>query len=225
MAQDLLKTGQPEGTLVITNHQTAGRGQRGNRWESQPGENLTFSVILNPSFLNVKDQFYLTIVTSLSLCDYLFERLKERPQIKWPNDIMVNDRKTCGILIENSLSGETIQTSILGIGLNVNQVVFTVPRATSMRLVSGREYDLNTELGHLLGHLEKRYLQLRAGNTRDLRDAYLRNLYWLKEPHRFESGAEKFSGSIEGVDHQGRLLVTTGTKLLAFDVKEIRFID
>ena len=127
-----------EGTVVITGNQTAGRGQRGNAWFSEPGKNLTFSILIKPSFLSVKNQFYLNIAFSLGLFDYLKEVLKTEVKIKWPNDILVNGKKICGILIENHLQAQHIQHSIVGIGLNVNQHHHLLATATSMNLENGK---------------------------------------------------------------------------------------
>ena len=95
------KISQPEGTIVITKQQSRGRGQHGNSWESEPGKNLTLSLLLKPNFLAVKQQFYLTMAFSLGVCDFLTERSIGNVKIKWPNDILVNERKVAGILIEN----------------------------------------------------------------------------------------------------------------------------
>src|SRR5262249_40524297 len=112
------KSALPEGTVVITSNQYAGRGQRGNEWNSEPGMNLTFSVLLKPSSLSVKNQFFLTIIASLSVFDFLKEKQVGDLKIKWPNDILVYKKKICGMLIENSILGETINQSIIGVGLN-----------------------------------------------------------------------------------------------------------
>ena len=110
-----------EGTLVITDNQTAGKGQRGNVWEAEPRQNLTFSLILKPGFLAVSKQFYLNVVICLALKDYLMEKISRTVYIKWPNDILVHEKKISGVLIENQLQGAHISNSIVGIGLNMNQ--------------------------------------------------------------------------------------------------------
>lgn len=215
---------QPEGTVVITDHQTAGRGQRGNGWEANPGENLTFSVIVNPAFLKVVDQFNLTIITSLAVCDYLHDRLNTSIKIKWPNDVMVGPKKICGILIENSLSGENLQSSVLGIGLNVNQELFKLTSPTSMRQITGRWYELGNEFEWLLEKLEIRYMQLKSGQENSARREYLKHLYWINEKRIFASHTSEFEGTIRGVDEQGRLKIEADGREAAFDLKEIRFV-
>ena len=195
----------PEGTLVITDRQTAGRGQRGNTWESHPGMNLTFSVILKPTFLAIKDQFLLSMITSLAIRDYLAAMCSDPVFIKWPNDILVKQFKICGTLIENQLMGEQFSYAVIGIGLNVNQQLFNIPMATSLSLIVGKDFDLQDVLDGLLSHLESRYLQLRQGRAQHLREDYLKHLYRFNEHYTFQSGDDQFEGKILGIDEQGRL--------------------
>ena len=214
-----------EGSLVITNNQTAGRGQRGNTWESQAGMNLTFSVITKPTFLAVKDQFLLSMITSLAISDYL-ETITSAPvAIKWPNDILIGNLKTCGILIETQLTGEQFTAAVIGIGLNVNQQKFSVTTATSIGLVTQKVFDLQNVLEEVLSCLEARYLQLRRGKNRELREEYLKRLYRLNEQHVFQSRDEQFRGEIIGVDDQGRLRVQSGDQERRFGIKEVSFVD
>jgi BirA family biotin operon repressor/biotin-[acetyl-CoA-carboxylase] ligase len=225
LAAELLRNKDlAEGTVVITDHQTAGRGQRGNSWEADQGKNLTFSVLLNPSFLLAKDQFYLTIMVSLSIWEYLNSKLISHVKIKWPNDILINNKKACGILIENTLSGDKIQQSIVGIGLNVNQTFFSIPSPTSMKLVAHLEFELAEELNVLLEKLERYYLQLRSGKMDVLKQAYLNHLYWRGEMHRFRSNGAEFDGVIIYVEENGRLTMLCEEKEVSFDLKEISFV-
>ena len=213
-----------EGTIVITNNQTAGKGQRGNIWEAEPGKNLTFSIILKPSFLLATDQFYLTIVVSLALRDFLTARLTAEVKIKWPNDILVVNKKICGILIENSLSVDAIQHSIIGIGLNVNQKIFSITGPTSMGLSAEHDFDLVWELNLLLEKFEGYYLLLRSGKKEWLKQEYLNHLYWIGEPHEFRAKDEQFIGVITGVDKNGRLTIMRDGKEISADLKEITFV-
>lgn len=113
------------GTVIATHNQTAGRGQRGNTWEAQPGENLTFSILLRPLHISPRDQFAISEIVSVAIVNVLRNYITTQPiAIKWPNDIYVNDLKICGILIENALSASCITHSIAGIGINVNQQHF-----------------------------------------------------------------------------------------------------
>lgn len=213
----------PDGSLVITDQQKSGRGQRGNTWESQPGMNLTFSLILKPAFLPVKDQFLLSIITSLAIRDYLAEILKDTVEIKWPNDILVNEFKICGILIENQITGDRFNNVIVGIGLNVNQTQFASPAATSLAIVSGSFYDLQDVLEGLLSAIEARYLQLRQNHGQQLRDDYLAHLYRLRKAATFAVNGQLIEGEISGVDEQGKLRVTISGQEKSFDTKEIAF--
>ena len=213
-----------DGTVVITANQTAGRGQRGNTWFVEPGKNLTFSIFVKPTFLQVQDQFYLNIAFSLGLHDYLSEVVVKKVNVKWPNDILVNEKKICGILIENHLRGQHIQHSIVGIGLNVNQENFSLPSATSLKLETTTEYKLDETLADLLLHLENRFMQLRTNQTQKLLASYLNVLYRKGEEHAFKTGDEVFSGTISGIDVTGKLEIQTENGFRYFGVKEVEFI-
>ncbi|MFZ6011863.1 MAG: biotin--[acetyl-CoA-carboxylase] ligase [Bacteroidota bacterium] len=214
----------PEGTVVITNHQTAGRGQRGNTWHAAPGMNLTFSVIVKPAFLALKDQFYLNMVTSLAVRDLLKNNIDSNIEVKWPNDVLINGKKVCGILVENQIHGSRFTNSVIGIGLNINQEEFALPTATSLALIRGQKVDLAGTLEILLANLESRYLQLRQQKLTLLKDDYLRALYWRNELHTFSSHDKTFEGVIRNVDDIGRLQVETDEGLRVFDLKEISYI-
>ena len=172
----------------------------------------------------VHAQFNLTVAVSLALTDFLKQRLSSQPLIKWPNDLLVNDQKICGILIENTLAGERIQQSVVGIGLNINQSHFSISNATSLYLETGNVFDLSTELSNLISCVESRYLQLRAGKVNELRQDYLNNLYWLNQEQPFASNGRVFTGTIEGIDELGKLVVRLGDQKNYFGVKEISFM-
>jgi BirA family biotin operon repressor/biotin-[acetyl-CoA-carboxylase] ligase len=210
-----------EGTVVITSNQTAGRGQRGNTWETAAGMNLTFTIVLKPTFLSVKNQFNLTIVTSLAVADFLKEQSVEEVKIKWPNDIFAGKKKIGGILIENSIQQETIHQSIVGIGLNINQNNFSSPGATSLAIIANKTFDLNKMLNSLLEKFEKRYLQLRSGRLAELKSEYLENLFGFGEAQTFISNGKEFEGTIEGVDENGELRVSDNGVTSSFKLKEI----
>jgi BirA family biotin operon repressor/biotin-[acetyl-CoA-carboxylase] ligase len=214
-----------EGTVVITNNQTAGRGQRGNAWTTEHGKNLTFSLLMKPSFLAVRDQFYLNKVFSLGIYDYLNKTLTGNVKVKWPNDVMVEKKKICGILIENHLHGQQIQHSIVGIGLNVNQQKFPVLTATSMLEHQEEEFPLEETLHQLLACLEMRYLQLRSGKFDELNNDYSAALYWIGEKHMFKKPEEVFEGIITGVDESGKLKVNVDGTTEYFDLKQIQFLE
>jgi BirA family transcriptional regulator, biotin operon repressor / biotin---[acetyl-CoA-carboxylase] ligase len=217
-------TSVPEGTVILTDHQTAGRGQRGNSWETAPASNLTLSIVINPKFLSVKDHFFLNIFTSLTIHDLLRDKLNATVNIKWPNDIMVNGKKICGILIENQIQGHEVSKAVVGIGLNVNQTIFSTPSATSMALESDHAFNREEVLDELCSLFETRYLQLRQGKLNELHQAYLGSLYWRDEKRTFETQGGEFSGVISGVDRSGKLVVATASESRLFDLKEIKYV-
>lgn len=214
-----------EGTVIITDNQFSGRGQRGNRWISEPGKNFTLSIILKPNLLP-DQQFLITRVIALGVADFVKTRIQpDLVKIKWPNDILVAGQKVCGILIESSLSGSSVQFVVAGIGLNMNQQSFENSLATSLGCVSGTSYDLQKELPALLQAVEIRYMQLREGKVDKLKSDYKNTLYRLGEWHDFKTAQGTFHGMIEGVDDVGMLLVRSDKGSHAFDLKEINFVD
>jgi BirA family biotin operon repressor/biotin-[acetyl-CoA-carboxylase] ligase len=154
-------------SVVSALEQTKGRGQRGNRWSSQPGENLTFSLVVKDFRIKANEQSAISQATALSLVD-LLSRHEVKARIKWPNDIYAGDEKICGILIENSLKGSEIDWSIIGIGLNVNQTAFPedLPNPTSMKLCTGNSNPYNTReiLEEFMGIFTGYYREYLNGN-------------------------------------------------------------
>jgi BirA family biotin operon repressor/biotin-[acetyl-CoA-carboxylase] ligase len=218
-----------EGCTVVTGHQTAGRGQRGNQWEAAANENLTLSVVWQPTFLAATEQFLLSQAVALAALDWARRWLgasgEDSLRVKWPNDLYVGNQKLGGILIENTLSGSKIQYSIVGIGLNVNQQNFAVPTATSLSLLTGRQYDLAGAAARLLECLEARYLQLRAGRVGQLRQDYLAALYRYRQPHLFLIDGQQVTGEIVGVEEDGRLAVQLPAGVRLFGMQEIRYLN
>ena len=216
-----------EGLLVITDNQTAGRGQRGNQWEAKAGQNLTFSLILKPTFLTASEQFWLNIALSLGIYDTLHPLAGSALRIKWPNDIYIGDQKVGGILIENTLQGYGIAWSVVGVGLNVNQTEFGYSTATSLQNQSplSNGYDLSGLLSRLCETVEQRYLQLRSGQRDILKINYLQILYRYQEEHTFESEGHYFNGTIIGIDTTGRLAISMNGQVRYFGFKEVSFIN
>jgi BirA family biotin operon repressor/biotin-[acetyl-CoA-carboxylase] ligase len=215
-----------DGCVVITDKQTAGRGQRGNRWEAQPGENLTLSVVWRPTFLAALDQFQLSQAVALAVHDWATSLLGPDPalRVKWPNDIFFGEQKLGGILIENTLSGSKIQSSVIGVGLNINQHEFGVPTATSLACLTGRQYSLPPLATRLLECLERRYLQLRAGQVASLRQAYLSVLYRYQALCPYEVDGRRILGKIRGVNDAGQLEVEIAGELRRFGLQEIKYL-
>ncbi|KAA9338762.1 biotin--[acetyl-CoA-carboxylase] ligase [Hymenobacter busanensis] len=216
-----------EGCTVITDRQTAGRGQRGNGWEAAPGENLTLSVVWRPAFLTAPTQFRLNLAVALAAHDWASSLLGPDPalRVKWPNDLFYHDQKLGGILIENTLGGAQIHWSVVGMGLNVNQTRFGVGTATSISLLTGRSYALAPLATQLLECLEQRYLQLRNGRHDALHREYLSKLYRFDEWHYYEVEGQRSAGRIVDVRDTGHLVVETATGTeRAFGLQEIRHL-
>ncbi len=224
-AAELYKTGQiHEGSIVITDHQTKGKGQRGNVWLSEPNQNLTFSILLKPQFLEIGDQFYLHMVTALSVQEAVQNLFDLQIQIKWPNDLYIENKKLGGILIENSLKGKQIDVSIVGTGINVNQLNFGALSATSLAAHFGQLISIELFLEQLVRHMERRYLQLKMGQRTLLKADYLKHMYWLGEWHVFED-QNVFEGKIEGIDSDGKLLILDRSgSIRSYAFKEVKFI-
>ena len=225
IASGMIKNGMlEEGSLVITNEQHAGKGQQGNVWISNAGENLTFSLALKPHFVKPADMFMLNIITSVALVEALRTSTGKIFKIKWPNDIMYGNQKIGGILIENSIQSDKILSAIIGIGININQEKFDGKfQAISLKNISGRTYDLNSVLNQIVHQLDACYARLRSGKWQNLKKNYLEALYWLNESHTFYS-REEFIGVITGIDQAGRLLVDGGGRTLKFNFKEITYL-
>ena len=209
--------------------QTAGIGQRGNCWASAPGENLTFSLVLHPSFLPADRQFRLTQALSLAICDFLSPLTSHlSPSIKWPNDIYVDGKKICGTLISAHISPFTshLSTCICGIGLNVNQREFPdwVPNPTSVSLLTGQRHDLEPLLRQLLACIGRRYNELKSGQ--DPEPEYLDRLLNLGVPARYRYNEEEITATVTGVDPHGRLLLTVSDgRRLSCGMKEISLLS
>ena len=198
-----------EGDIIWAERQTAGRGQRGHTWQSNEGENLTFTALLEPTFLPPSEQFSLLQVVALAMADMLSEYGIEA-KIKWTNDIYVGDSKLVGILMEHKLQGAVIGRTIAGIGLNVNQT----------------EFDRKEVLERIVLHLKNRYEMLRRGEIKQLHLDYHQRLYRLGEEHTYAlPDGTRFRGVIEGVEPQGALKITTPQgEAYKFLFKEVEFV-
>jgi BirA family biotin operon repressor/biotin-[acetyl-CoA-carboxylase] ligase len=197
-----------EGTVFLAYEQTAGRGQLNNRWESEAGRNLTFSIFLQPAFLDIHRQFMLSKVISLGLEAFL-SHYTAPVKIKWPNDIYAGNRKICGILIENAVMSSTISQSIVGIGLNINQTNFcsAAPNPVSLKMITGKDYDLDVMLYELLNEIDAFYLKLQTGLFDELDRAFHEKLYRLNEWRTYKDETHEYSGEIIGVNTIGQLQI------------------
>jgi BirA family transcriptional regulator, biotin operon repressor / biotin---[acetyl-CoA-carboxylase] ligase len=226
-ASSLLQTNHvSEGTIIHTNFQLAGRGQKGNKWESEDGKNLLFSIVLFPDMVRPGDQFIISMVISLGICDFL-NMFISGCKIKWPNDIYAGNDKIAGILIENSLSGNSIISSIAGIGLNINQVKFPehVPNPVSLKMITGNDHDLDSCLKQIAVCLDKRYKMLLTGNHDEIKDSYISTLYRLNEWHKYMTESGPFTGKIISVTSSGCLQIEDERKAIhEYQFKEVDFI-
>lgn len=214
-----------EGTLIITPNQTAGKGQRNSVWEAEPGQNLTFSLIFNPSFLPIDKQFYLNIISSMAVRDTLEHFLMTAVKVKWPNDIYLLNNKISGILIQNSIKGSVINNSIIGVGINVNQTQFNDKKAISMKIYHKTSFSLEEVLNFFLEKMEAYYLILRALKFEALEKNYLNNLFRFDERNHFKANKVVIEGKIKGIDELGRLIIESEGKIAAFNFKEVEFLD
>lgn len=220
-----------DGLLVVTSKQEKGRGQRGNTWEAAPDQNLTFSLVFQPSFLLAAEQFQLNMAVSMAIFDFLSDFNINNLQIKWPNDIYCQGKKMGGILIENFLKGNRIGHSIIGIGLNINQQTFVHPQAVSLTQLTGKTFQLPKLMELVASKLEARYLALRNQGADALKQSYLSHLYWYQEEHLFQDLRDNppipiyFKGQILGISPHGQLIVERAGKLDQFNFQEIKFLE
>ena len=222
----IAKSKPSEGTVISSHSQTAGKGQFGRQWESPPGLNLYLSLILYPSFLAANRQFLLSQAMALAVSDAIKACIpSQNIDLKWPNDIYINQHKTAGILIQNTLSGPHIQSSIIGIGLNINQTEFParLPNPTSLALIAGHSLELADVQASLFQSIESRYLSLRANHIDQIESDYLAQLldYGVDRYYTRQDG-QTFIGRITGLDKNGKLAITHAGGTEYFAMGEVR---
>ena len=222
----LLKDSLDDLTVVVSNHQTSGKGRNGNIWENQASLNLAFSIYKKFNNLNVKNKFMLNVISSLSVLQLLKENNLIKPTIKWPNDIMAGSGKISGILIENSVKGKLINHSIIGIGINVNQKKFNdLPNATSLFMETGLEFSLDSLASRLLEIFSKNFLRFKK-NEEDLLKFYNNQLYLKNIDSNFIGLDNKnFSGKIICVNKKGELKIRkTNKEEINYSENKIKFM-
>lgn len=225
---ELIKSESVEsGTIVYTDYQTKGRGQIGKYWESEKGKNLLLSLVLKKSGLEIENQFLISIFTSLAIKDLVQDSLNMNTTIKWPNDIYIANHKICGILIQNSIMNKKINASVIGIGLNVNQIKFSplLPNPCSCKSIAGMEFSLEEMLEQLTLLLKKYYDLLLKGQYKELMDQYHEALYRKGIVTRFKkSDGLSIEGVIQGIDPTGKLQLQVGDKIETFGFHELKYI-
>jgi BirA family transcriptional regulator, biotin operon repressor / biotin---[acetyl-CoA-carboxylase] ligase len=226
----LSKEKLPDGTIITARYQSCGKGAGENIWESAEGKNLTVSIVLHPEFLPLERQFILNKMVSLGVYDMISKLVTDPSQvkIKWPNDVYVGNKKISGMLIENTIIGNTFQHSILGIGININQEVFSsdAPNPISLKNITGKEYNLRDCLTLLCSCLEKRYGYLRNEGINLLDEDYLSALYRKGESALYIYKNEMISATIIDISEEGMLILETMEgKIIECDFKEIVFLQ
>jgi BirA family biotin operon repressor/biotin-[acetyl-CoA-carboxylase] ligase len=214
-------------TVVVANKQLNGRGQMGAKWEAEEGKNLTVSILKKNKNLVITNQFLLNICTSLALLETLKSLSVADLSVKWPNDILSGNLKICGILIENILSGNQIQDSILGIGLNVNQLTFNnISSVSSLKLLLGKTLNLDELLYKIIENLKVFFSELEKENFEYLWKAYESSLFRKDKPSTFKNiKGDLFMGFIRKISPQGKLVVELEDAVLKeFDLKEIKLL-
>ncbi len=214
-----------EGTTVIALAQSSGRGQTGTFWESEPGKNLTCSIIVYPCEIAVKQQFILSQIISLSIAEALSEEISS-VTIKWPNDIYYKDRKICGILIENEIEGVQLRSSVIGFGLNINQTHFysDAPNPVSLKQITGKNYDIYDWQKKIAPRFFSLYEKIKSGEHTTIATRYKEHLYRKTGFHLFSSGNETFRAKIADVEQNGFLVLETeGGEERRYAFKEVLF--
>lgn len=223
-ARELIDAGEtlPEMTLISTDDQCQGRGQKGNSWESEAGKNLTFSIVCHPDFVAPSRQFILSQAIALAVCS-----VDEHLRVKWPNDIYFEDRKISGTLIECDLQGKHIGNCIIGTGLNVNQTLFRsdAPNPVSLKQIYGKDFNREDILQKITDGFDFFYEMIRNGQQDELRRLYLSKLYRREGWHEYEDADGRFKAEFVDIEPTGHLLLRKESGLVRrYEFKELRFI-
>jgi BirA family biotin operon repressor/biotin-[acetyl-CoA-carboxylase] ligase len=214
-------------TCVVAKHQTQGRGQRGTKWSSEDSKNLMCSVFKRNSGIAVGQQFFISIATSLAIIRTLQSFNIPKLFVKWPNDILSDNKKICGILIENVIKQTNLDGSVIGIGLNVNQTRFPeLPNAASLKTLMGRVFDTEELLHLTIKNLKLYFDQIEKEGTDQLKRAYEKHLFRIHKPSTFLGiNGKRFSGFIKGINDEGNLLVLLEDNILkSYGMKEIQLL-
>ncbi len=216
--------------VAVTGYQSAGRGQKGNSWESARDENLLFSILACPSFVDASRQFRLSEAIALAVTDAIAPHLGEKASdlsVKWPNDIYWRDKKLAGILIENRIQGSHLSECIIGVGLNVNQPEFysDAPNPVSIRNITGACADRDDLLADILSNMASYYGQIQAGGSDEIHRLYMRRLFRRDGLHPYRDENGMFNAAIESVMPNGIIILRdeNGTER-RYEFKQVRFI-
>ena len=216
--------------VAVASFQTAGRGQKGNSWESEAGKNLLFSILAHPNNIKVQEQFYISQTIALAVSDTVLAA--DGPQyagdvsVKWSNDVYWKDFKMAGILIENTLQGSNILDTVVGVGLDVNQEVFVsdAPNPISLKNITGREFNLEDLLQDIIARFIG-YMEMETDARPKVDQLYRDRLYRREGYHKFRDGNGEFSAHIEGIRPDGCLmLLTDNGQHRVYEFKQVQFI-
>lgn len=211
-------------TTVVAEQQTKGKGQMGSSWVTENGKNLIMSTLIKDVVANADQVFHLNVAVSIAIIEVLETLNIPNLAIKWPNDIMSDDKKIAGILIENRFKSDTTIESVVGIGLNVNQKDFNaLPKASSLSIVANMEFDIDFILEEIVKRIQANCTHISKKATEKLWGIYLENLFKKDVLMKFEDQHKSvFNGTIVGVTQEGKLEVALENKTIeGFGIKEI----
>jgi len=216
----------PNFYAVSADFQPNGKGQDDNKWESARGQNILMSMVVYPNFLLAEDVYQISRWVAISIVDYLKDKGVENVKIKWPNDIYIDQKKIAGILIQNTMSGNYLTKSMIGIGLNLNQSIFIsdAPNPISLKKTTGITYDISKEIGVLIEILKRNFVSLKQEPQYFIK-TYHQLLYRLNETHSYLIGGRTVQGEIQGVNQFGQLILAQKEAgAFEYDIKEIKFL-
>ena len=215
----------PDGTVIWTPTQTQGKGQRGRSWISERGKSLSFSIFFKPK-VNVSEQFFLNKAVTLGVCEGV-SSLGVKSKIKWPNDIYIENKKVAGILIENSLKGNLLQETVVGVGVNLNQEQFPkdLPNAVSLKQVLKQPFNIEFVLEEFCYYIEKRYMQFKSGHFEKIDADYHNVLYRHKKMQTFQVGNERFDAQFVAVDKTGKINLLHQGHISVYAMGEVDFVS
>lgn len=229
-AERMLSENTPdEGTVILSDFQLSGKGLGKNTWESDPAENILMSIIIYPEFLMPQEQFMLNKITSLSLLRTVRGNIGKnmKVSIKWPNDVYAGENKIAGILIKNTVSGHILKSSVVGMGLNVNQETFStgLPNPVSLFQITHRKFNRDMITRRVINNFRKYYLKLKKKEFAQINSEYLNNLLNYNVEATYRANGKIFRGMIKDVDDFGRLCIASGSRMEVFNMKEIEFVQ
>ncbi|MBC8342649.1 MAG: biotin--[acetyl-CoA-carboxylase] ligase [Bacteroidetes bacterium] len=216
-----------QSVVISTNYQSNGKGQSDAVWESEKGKNLLISIILRPETIPAEKCFYISMIAALGIANCISDLGIREVKIKWPNDIYINSKKIAGILIQNDLNQKGISSSIIGIGLNVNQLIFSesIPNPVSLKQLLKKEIDLHSLKEQLIEKIWNYYDLLMAAEFEMIKKKYEQQLFRYNRLYTFASDNQiRFKGKIKGIDESGKLIVKIENKWRSFDMKELIYV-